>query len=95
MENCDCGPEGCICQSCGMPIKEEKDQGTKEGGEKSCEYCTYCFKDGEFSIKTDSVEEYMEKVKEKMLEMGMSEEEVEKIAKMMVPALPMLKRWKV
>jgi len=36
------------CQSCSMPMKEEQ-YGTLKGGEKTSEYCHYCYEDGEYT----------------------------------------------
>ncbi|WFN36472.1 zinc ribbon domain-containing protein [Methanomicrobium antiquum] len=40
--------EECICQSCGMPIKNQNDFGTEKDGQKSPYYCTYCYMKGLF-----------------------------------------------
>lgn len=38
-----------ICQSCGMPLKKDPEQGgTNADGSKSGEYCSYCYKNGKF-----------------------------------------------
>ncbi|MCL2683533.1 MAG: zinc ribbon domain-containing protein [Bacteroidales bacterium] len=38
-----------ICQSCGMPISEDKQKGTNEDGSLSNDYCSYCFQKGKFT----------------------------------------------
>lgn len=38
-----------FCQSCGMPLKNEKDLGTEKGGVKNKKYCVYCYADGRFT----------------------------------------------
>ena len=38
-----------ICQSCGMPLRAEKDKGSEKGGAKSQKYCVHCYKNGEFT----------------------------------------------
>ena len=38
-----------VCQSCGMPLREEKQKGTNEDGSLSNDYCSYCFKKGKFT----------------------------------------------
>ena len=38
-----------ICQSCGMPINEDKQKGTNEDGSLSNDYCSYCYKKGKFT----------------------------------------------
>lgn len=37
-----------ICQSCGMPMKEEL-YGTNKDGSANDVYCCYCYKEGEFA----------------------------------------------
>lgn len=37
-----------ICQSCGMPMKDESIYGTNADGSKNSDYCIYCYKDGKF-----------------------------------------------
>lgn len=38
-----------ICQSCAMPLMNEKDFGTNADHSKNREYCRYCFKHGAFT----------------------------------------------
>jgi ABC-type lipoprotein export system ATPase subunit len=38
-----------ICQSCGMPMSEDNQKGTNEDGSLSNDYCSYCFKNGQFT----------------------------------------------
>lgn len=40
--------ESRICQSCGMPLPDDRMLGTLAGGEPSREYCKYCMSNGEF-----------------------------------------------
>ena len=42
--------ETIICQSCAMPMTEEK-YGSLSNGEKTSEYCHYCYKNGDFTTK--------------------------------------------
>lgn len=37
-----------FCQSCAMPLTDEV-LGTEKFGEKSQDYCSYCYKDGAFA----------------------------------------------
>lgn len=48
-----------ICQSCGMPLKDIKDFGTNKDGSINEEYCTYCYKDGNFTSEC-TMEEMIE-----------------------------------
>lgn len=79
-----------ICQSCGMPIKENSMKGTNHDGSLNNDYCVFCFKEGEFTFD-GSFEEFVEKqVKIAMEKMNMSEEEARSMASSI---LPTLKRW--
>ncbi|KAJ50093.1 hypothetical protein BD780_004200 [Clostridium tetanomorphum] len=49
--------ERMYCQSCGMPIIDEKEFGTNKDGSKNNEYCIYCFEQGAF--KDDMTMEQM------------------------------------
>ncbi len=40
-----------MCQSCGMPLKTDKQRGTEKGGSVSQKYCTHCYQKGEFTWK--------------------------------------------
>ncbi len=48
-----------ICQSCGMPITADKQKGTNADGSLSNEYCSYCYKKGEFT-NTITLDEQVE-----------------------------------
>jgi len=48
-----------FCQSCGMPMKEEKLFGTEKDGTKNEKYCCYCYKDGEFVGGDLTLDEYI------------------------------------
>lgn len=37
------------CQSCGMTLYSEEVKGTEQDGEKSQEYCAYCYQNGAFT----------------------------------------------
>lgn len=37
------------CQSCAMPMTEDKHFGTEADGTPSREYCTYCYQNGSFT----------------------------------------------
>jgi len=39
-----------FCQSCGMPMKQDLQKGgTEKDGSKNNKYCSYCYKEGEFT----------------------------------------------
>lgn len=45
-----------VCQSCGMPIKDDSQLGLERDGSKS-RYCVMCYQDGEFLQPDITVEE--------------------------------------
>lgn len=86
-------PQGPFCQSCGMPLYNENDFGTNADGSKSNEYCHYCFKDGQFTDPSITVDQMIEKVSGMMAQMqGMPEDQARETAQNFIPQL---KRWKM
>ncbi len=79
-----------ICQSCAMPMENEKVYGTNNDGSKNSDYCIYCYKDGEFIDKV-SMQEYIEKCVPFASQANMTEDEMRKHLE---TTLPTLKRWK-
>lgn len=53
-------PEEKICQSCAMPMTEDKHFGTEANGSLSSDYCTYCFQKGEFTNPKATLEGMMD-----------------------------------
>lgn len=78
------------CQSCGMPMNEEKIFGTEKDEGKSREYCVYCYEKGEFKQPNMTVEDMIDLCVPFMKEDGKSEEEARTI---LTNFLPTLKRW--
>lgn len=81
-----------ICQSCGMPIEDNKLRGTEKDGAPSSEYCCYCYRDGMF-VKDKTLEEMIESCIPFMLEDGSCKSE-EEARDALLKVLPYLKRWK-
>lgn len=79
------------CQSCGMPMEDEKLYGTEKDGTKSVDYCTYCYQNGSFGKPGETVEQMIESCIPFMKNDGMNEEEARKI---LTETLPKLKRWR-
>ena len=48
-----------MCESCGMPLKDEF-KGTNADGGKTDQYCKYCYADGAFTAPDATVEEMRE-----------------------------------
>ena len=80
-----------FCQSCGMPMKKDPQQGgTHSDGSKSTEYCSYCFQDGDFSSpEIDSPQKMQAFCIDKMKEMGMPKF----VGWLFTRNIPKLKRW--
>lgn len=79
------------CQSCGMPLANEALLGTDKEGQKSQDYCMYCYELGEFKQPGLTVEEMVEICVPHLKEDGMAEEEARQ---MLSSFLPGLKRWR-
>ncbi len=80
-----------ICQSCGMPIKEERLFGTEADGSKNRDYCKYCYKDGKFNIDKPLNEFINLSAKYMTIENDdITEEQAKAI---LSEKLPKLKRW--
>ena len=80
------------CQSCGMPLKQDPNEGgTNADGSKSEMYCSYCFQNGEFTRpEIDTPEKMQELVMAKLKEMKFPFF----VAKFFSYGIPKLARWK-
>ncbi len=79
------------CQSCGMPLfKDPEKGGTEKNGTKSSMYCSYCYKEGEFTQPGFTVTDMKKFCKEKMKENGFPGF----VAGFFTLGLPKLERWK-
>lgn len=83
--------ENKICQSCSMPLTDEKEFGTSKDGSVNKDYCIYCYKNGEFVDKV-SMEEYIKMNIPFAKQAGMSEEETKEHCEKVFPTL---KRWRI
>jgi hypothetical protein len=61
-----------VCQSCGMPLKEDKDRGTEKDLSLSHKYCQFCYKNGEFTYPNVTLEEFQIMNQQKMKEAGVN-----------------------
>ena len=80
-----------ICQSCAMPLMEEKQKGAEKDGTKSLDYCIYCYKDGKFTDEGITLEEKINKIVEIASKRGFDKKQAKEYSEKM---LPTLKRWK-
>lgn len=80
-----------MCQSCGMPLKNDAQKGTEAGGSKSEKYCINCYKNGEFTWQ-DATAEQMQTYC-----MGILTKEKHWpsfVARMATNGIPKLERWR-
>ena len=83
-------PETPICQSCGMPLRSERDLGTNADGDKNNEYCRFCFKQGKFTDPDITMEQKIDKLVGMAAKMNIPEKSAREMASNL---LPTLKRW--
>lgn len=81
-----------FCQSCGMPLGPGAAHGTEADGSPSADYCSYCYKGGQF-VGEMTMEEMIDFCAPMMAQAnpGMTEEQAKA---QMHQFFPMLKRWK-
>jgi hypothetical protein len=73
-----------------MPLsKDPKGGGTETDGSKSGMYCSHCYQEGKFTLPDLTVDQMMERVKERMKEMHIPGF----LANIMAKKIPTLKRW--
>ena len=85
-----------ICQSCGMPMRSQKDFGTNKDGSKNADYCVYCYQKGLFT-NNYSMEETIEHNLNFLDEFNKDSKTSftrESAKKEMLIFFPTLKRWK-
>ena len=82
-----------LCQSCGMPIDKDPNQGgTNSDGSKSDKYCSFCFQNGRFVDEGISLKDYTEKIIQIAIsQLQMPEPQAREMAEGL---LPTLERWK-
>jgi hypothetical protein len=79
------------CQSCGMPLKKDKNGGGSEAdGSKSIMYCSHCYQNGKFTQPDMTVQQMKDRVKQKLKEMGFPGF----LAGFFTKNIPQLARWK-
>lgn len=87
---------GNICQSCAMPLTDERLLGTNEDQSKNQDYCIYCYKDGVFTTgltMDEMISQCADMIDEvnQNLEQPITREEYTRYLKRLIPTL---KRWK-
>jgi hypothetical protein len=81
-----------ICQSCGMPLQEDKYFSSNADGSPNTTYCNFCYNAGEFIDGCNNLQEKMESCVAMATKSGMPKQRAEDMAKSI---LPPLKRWQV
>ena len=83
-----------FCESCGMPMGENDEMyGTEANGNKSTDYCKFCYENGAFTDPDLTLEQQIESVIAVMVkDFGFSLEDATEQCK---EGIPNLKRWKM
>jgi len=79
-----------VCQSCGMPLDSEEVKGIEKSGQKSNEYCKYCYENGDFIHPKMNLENMKSNVENQMKKLALPKYSITKS----INILPVLKRWK-
>jgi len=84
-----------FCQSCGMPLTDEV-RGTNANGEKSEDYCIFCFKDGAFTgdFTMEEMAEYCSMFVDKYNENTGQHLTACEYKQVLLQFYPTLKRWR-
>lgn len=87
------GIQNKICQSCGMPLQNDPNQGgTEADGSISDQFCGFCFKDGSFLDEGISLSEKINKnIQIAVTKLKMDEDKARTLAESIIPYLD---RWK-
>jgi len=81
-----------ICQSCCLPLNEEEIIGTEANGEKSQNYCCYCYKGGVFT-RPDATLETILDISAKVWAEKDPNVTIEEAKVQLKRKMPTLKRW--
>lgn len=79
------------CQSCGMPLQKPEDHGTEVNGNRSADYCHFCYQSGKFTDPNQTMEQMIDLVTKYMVsEMKMPEPAARQTTSSFIPTL---RRW--
>ena len=87
-------PEGPFCQCCAMPMSNSERFGSEVDGSKNDKYCSYCYKDGAFTMPDVTVDE-MAEISAKGWSDGDSNMSFEEAKAFLSKCLPQLERWRI
>ena len=80
------------CESCGMPMEADEMYGTESDGNRSADYCKFCYNDGAFINPNLTLQEQIESVTAIMVkDFGFSPEDAKEQCEV---GIPTLKRWR-
>ena len=79
------------CESCGMPMSTPEQHGTEGNGAINGEYCRYCYRGGEFTVKA-SREEFIER--QIGIAIGRFDMDEVQARTMATAVIPQLRRWR-
>jgi hypothetical protein len=80
-----------ICQSCGMPMRKDPNQGgTNLDGSKNSSYCSYCWLNGKFVGSFTTAAQMQDFCIDKLKELGFPRF----LGWIMTRNIPSLERWK-
>jgi hypothetical protein len=81
---------GKYCQSCGMPMKRDRQGGgTEADGSRSAKYCSHCYAGGKFTLPDTTAAQMQELVRGKLVEMGFPRF----LTGLFTRGIPKLERW--
>ncbi len=82
-----------ICQSCGMPLDKDPNQGgTNSDQSRSDQYCSFCFLNGKFTDEGITLQEKIDKnVRMAVARLNIPKDQARQMAESI---LPFLARWK-
>ena len=84
--------ENQICQSCGMPLKNDPNKGgTNADKSKSDKYCSFCYNDGKFTDEGITLQQKIDNNVQIAVSMIIPEDKARELAESLIPNL---ERWK-
>lgn len=85
-------PMSYYCQCCSMPMPEETLRGTEADGSTSADFCSHCYRLGDFVVEGINMDEFIEATAPfEAKALGIT---IEEAISLMATLLPHLKRWK-
>ncbi len=86
------GRQDLHCESCGFNMRRNGDFGTTAEGDLTEQYCSVCYRDGEFRHPASSVDEFLSSAVEDLA--AWRKQSTGKLKLQLKKELPKLPRWK-